>query len=404
MRRLTTSWIALGLLLLLYFSVLAGPGLGSGFSHDDLMNLYFAWHQPIGKLVATNVQYWSDATRPLGALFYALFFDAFGLDPLPYRLFCFAILFCNIVLTLILVYRLTASQRAAVLATLLHCFHSNFTPLYYGSGSCYDVFAFFFFVSALTYYVGIRRAGRVPGIYGGLLISLLTVCALDAKEIAASLPLLIAAYEVCYHAPRRWSSEDLARWLFREGRTFLITGVVVSVFVVGKIAGSGAMIRQEAYAPHISVGAYLQSLTVMLNELVYSVSFFNATRVGGLLLGLLFIALAVKSKPLLFSWLYFVAGVLPVAFIAPRGLSSYYFPVLGLMVYLALLVDAIFKACERMAARQGINMRSRSVAVCGFLVLSLSLFRIHVRHGAFGPRWYWDEHEPIHETIRQLQV
>lgn len=162
-RRLTISWIALGLLLLLYFSVLAGPGLGSGFSHDDLMNLYFAWHQPIGKLVATNVQYWSDATRPLGALFYALFFDAFGLNPLPYRLFCFAILFCNIVLTLILVYRLTASQRAAVLATLLHCFHSNFTPLYYGSGSCYDVFAFFFFVSALTWYVGIRRAGRVPG-------------------------------------------------------------------------------------------------------------------------------------------------------------------------------------------------------------------------------------------------
>lgn len=123
----------------------------------------------------------------------------------------------------------------------------------------------------------------------------------------------------------------MARWLFREGRTFLITGVVVSVFVVGKIAGSGAMIRQEAYAPHISVGAYLQSLTVMLNELVYSVSFFNATRVGGLLLGLLFIALAAKSKPLLFSWLYFVAGVLPVAFIAPRGLSSYYIPVLGLM-------------------------------------------------------------------------
>src|SRR5438105_10862432 len=78
--------IAATLTIAVLFLIFAGDGLATYFTPDDMMNLYGAWFRPL-----------AEQDRPLGALVYRCVFAGFGLDPLPYRILCFALLSLNLV-------------------------------------------------------------------------------------------------------------------------------------------------------------------------------------------------------------------------------------------------------------------------------------------------------------------
>ncbi len=80
-------------------------------------------------------------------------FDWFGFDGFPFRVVCYAVLCCNVLLTYFFAERATNSREIGALTAFLHCYQANYFPLYYGSGSCYDVFAFFFYYSAFLLYL-----------------------------------------------------------------------------------------------------------------------------------------------------------------------------------------------------------------------------------------------------------
>ena len=48
---------------------------------------------------------------------------------------------------------------------------------------------------------------------------------------------------------------------------------------------------------------------------------------------LLLVAALAKSKPLLFSWAFFMITAMPIAFVLPRGASQYYIPIFGCALY-----------------------------------------------------------------------
>ena len=185
--------VCAGILIVIYFWKFTHVSLRTSFSDDDLMNLFFAWRDPVSEIIKANFFIPTNVIRPFGALFYATFYHLFGLDGLPFRVFCYAVLWCNVLLTYVFAWRLTGSREIGLIAVLLHCYQANYFPMYYGSGYCFDVFAFFFYYAAFI--LVLRQRGCVA-------IAILFACAVNSKEAAASLPSMLLIYELLYNPPR----------------------------------------------------------------------------------------------------------------------------------------------------------------------------------------------------------
>src|ERR1019366_9326030 len=200
--------IAFGWLLLF-----AHNGLWAQFSIDDLTNLHGYLSRSPAALMVDNLRYWSTSYRPMDGLFYIVLYRWFGFDPLPFRERALAI-------TL----RLSGSREVAFLALLLAAYHAWFVDLYYSTGTVYDLLCYCFYLGAFNLYLGVRGQGLTLASRPlGILIALY-VCALNAKEMAVTLPAMLAAYEVIYHW--RALGESGRRWPWREGRGVLVTGLL----------------------------------------------------------------------------------------------------------------------------------------------------------------------------------
>jgi hypothetical protein len=325
-----------GLSILIYFLRLSGGGIHTGFSHDDLMNMYRAWVEPLPRLVSDNLCFFlfPSSYRPFGGLFYHLFFNGFGFNPVPFRLLILLFLLANIYLTYAFVRRLTASSEVAVITALLHCYHVSFMPLYRNTGTCYDIFCFFFYLAAFLYYIRIRQQGRLLRPIEQLAFLGLLVCALNAKEIAVTLPVLIGVYEALYYPPLAYRPRSLTSWvswLYGNGRV-MCWGILIDVaFLSGKVYGTNGIGRQGGYITAVSLHKYIHSLQHDLNEIffTYGTSVFRDRNLALLLLGALLVAWRSKSVSFRFSLLFWQIGVLPVAFIPSRGIYAVYIPLVG---------------------------------------------------------------------------
>ena len=90
--KISATTLLLGTLVLIWFLSFTYRGIFADFSGDDLMNLDYYLHQGGSRVILANIQVFTSFYRPLGGLFYLGLYKAFGLHPLPFRLFCFALL------------------------------------------------------------------------------------------------------------------------------------------------------------------------------------------------------------------------------------------------------------------------------------------------------------------------
>src|SRR5205807_4754242 len=90
---------------------------------------------------------------------------------------------------------LSGSRAVAFLATLAMSYHQELANLVFTGSFIYDVLCGFFYFAALTYYVRIREKGAAlrPGQL--VIFLVLYVCALNSKEMAVSLPVIVFIYE-----------------------------------------------------------------------------------------------------------------------------------------------------------------------------------------------------------------
>jgi hypothetical protein len=360
MKRLGTLPACAAAFIAAYFLWLTGHGLWTYFHPDDLMNLYGWWAQSAWKLVTSNLLYFSPAYRPMGGVFYSVLFAIFGFDPLPFRVAVFALLLGNLLLVYFLARRLTGSREVAGLAVLLGCCHRDLYAIYESTGAVYDVLCFSFYYGALLYYVRIRQSGRRLGPLQLAAFCALYACALNSKEMAVSLPLLVGAYELIYAPPDSWHLVNLWSWLKREGRGALIAAAMTVPYLIGKAVVPGPLVT-PAYLPRFSASLFMSKWQDYLGQLFQDAIRFDALGTIALWLGLLIVVWRLRQRALWFAAVVIAASMLPLVFTPPHR-SGYvlYIPLVGWALYAAALLvrgrDALLQAFERLRQRAGAGL------------------------------------------------
>lgn len=211
-----------------YFLAFTRFSLWSEFTGDDLMNLYFAWLQPYRAMLGDVLLFfrWTPNYRPLGALAYKVSFALFDFNLLPLRIFSLGVLAANVFLVYAVARRLTRSREIGVLAALIHAYHFGFSALYCNTGTIYDILCFFFYFSAFLYYLRARRENAYLSPLQLLSLSGLYILALDSKEMAVTLPVLLVFYEVLYNRPSSLKVRVLGLWAVREARAAWLAGAI----------------------------------------------------------------------------------------------------------------------------------------------------------------------------------
>jgi hypothetical protein len=333
------------------FLLFAGDGLAAYFTPDDMMNLYGAWFLPL-----------AGQERPIGALVYRVIFAGFGLNPLPYRVVCFLLLGGNLALLYSVARRLSESPFVGALACLLGAYHAHLADLYYSTGTIYDLLCFtFYWAAALLWMRG--RTWMALGLYVGALLS---------KEMAVTLPAVLAAYELVYRRPVK---------LLRLTPMVVVTGA----FVLRAMAGNAG---NAAYAPHVAWHPLIANWQHYSSDLFYGAFQMTPTRV--LLLWALVAVSVVLLRPrdAVISAVVIWVGLLPVAFIAQRGFYVVYLTLPGWYLLGARLIERATR-------------RAKPALV--FAAVAVLLIPLHARRKEQGRTWVAEAHASVRRVLEPLR-
>jgi hypothetical protein len=368
------------LTVLAYLAIFAGDGIFAYFTPDDMMNLYFAWFRPPLHI-----------DRPLGALFYRGLFAAFGENPMPYRIVCFGLLLANLALLYVFCARLSRSREIAALACLLGAYHAHLADIYYSTGTLYDLLCGVFLMGAFVYYTGIRERGQSPRWTQVSIFLVLYLAALGAKEMAVMLPAFVLAYElVCVERASRSARATL--------RVLVPAAVVTILVLIFKVAGPGKMLENSSYRPHLAWSTFTEAWEHYAFDLFYGKIVFNQVRLLVLWTLMLAIACFVRRRTLLFAFLFLFLGILPVAFISPRGFFAIYLTLPGWYLFIATTLvaarDALIRALRVPAAL--------APQVALFVAVAIVLFPLHRRQKPRGKQWVAEAHATVRSVVEPL--
>ena len=311
-----------------WFLWFAWDGLLAGFAPDDMMNLHGYWEQGPWRAVYSQFLVGSNAYRPLGALFYLPLFTLFGLDPLPFRAVILALLAANVWLLYRVARVLGASATASVLAAVVICYHGGMADLHYSTAVVYDVLCFFFYWCAFLCYVRYRRERRRWGAGEWAAFLGLYLCALNAKEMAVTLPAVLLAWEWLYGSPRDFRPASAAALL-----------TVVSI--AGKIFGADPLMAQEAYRPALTATRFFENSSLFLNQFFYGGAFFTTPRTLLLWAATFWLAWRRPRPVLRFAWLFLLLSPLPIVFLKGRVHACLYLPLAGWAIFLAVAFEDV---------------------------------------------------------------
>jgi hypothetical protein len=333
-----------------YFLWFAAPGLTAPFLPDDLMNLYFAWFDP-----------WRHERMAAQWILRALF-ALFGLNALAFHAVCFGLLLLNLWLAWRLFLRLGGFDAAAP-ALLLFTYNAYMIDLYLSSGTIYDLLCFAGTASALLLHVRWRQNNVTPGWILLGLWAVLFLLALGSKEMAVMLPVFLVLYEAIYHG-RRW-----------QGRTLAVSSVLTAAFLASRFLLPGAMAVSAAYRPTLGWSIFQENWSAYWGDLLYLGPAATPLRAWFLLAACLIFAFASRRRAALFGCSFFLAGALPVIFIARRGSYVLYLPYLGL----CLLIGATLESAARRVPHRGIAL---------MVLLAVALFSLHTWATPYAREWH----------------
>ena len=95
--------------------------------------------------------------------------------------------------------RIAGDRRDCSAAVGLSTASSDY--LYYNGGSMYDVFCFLFVSRRLRFICGPATEGRLLGVWETIGFLRCFICALNSKEMAVALPVMVLIYELLWHPP-----------------------------------------------------------------------------------------------------------------------------------------------------------------------------------------------------------
>lgn len=327
-----------------YFLWFTIDGLSSWFSDDDLMNLHNSLARivlndtrddfyfrplPAIELALQNAGIGSDLDRPMGLAFYRILYAGWGFTALPFRVAALLLLCANLWLLFQVGRRISGSRETAWLAMILTGFHASFASLYFDTGMIYDVLAFFFYFGALWLYLRSRETGAEPSPWRMAQVLILFVAAMNAKQIAITLPIAVLLWEATRERPYGW------RWLWGPGRTGVLALALAAAYAGRQFFGNELMRSHVGYRPDVSATAYLASAAKYLSQWTYGAVEPGAAGMAGLLIVLLGITVLLRRPPLVWAAGMILVAILPLAFIPPRGGYAFYVPAVFWALWLA---------------------------------------------------------------------
>jgi hypothetical protein len=324
-----------------YFFHFALPALGGGFAGHDMLNMYYYWVPGMLKSLRANVCFWTSPYRPGGALYYLPLYHLFGLNPQPYRIVQISILAASIPLVYYLARLLGSSQSVAFLGVFAFSYHAQLADLVFTGPYIYDVLCGFFYFSALTFYVRIREKRLLLRPMQCMGFLALYICALNAKEMAVTLPVIVLIYEILeVHRVGEWKEFAGRNW--RSALPSLIAGVLTAVYIYGKTHGANSMTKANLYRPEYSWHKFTASNRYFINEIFYQL-IPNHIAPGVVLFiawGLVFAyAFLQRDRLLQVMAFWVVITPLPIDFISRRGDACLYIPLFGWAMILAKVVS-----------------------------------------------------------------
>jgi hypothetical protein len=228
--------------------------------------------------------------------------------------------------------------------------------LYWNNGAVYDILCFTFYFAALSYYVRVRRAGPILNLRAATMFLGLYIGALDSKEMAVTLPVLLIIYELIYFRPARFGVGTVGKWAMTNCRLALAAGAMTAPYVWAKLLPRSPFSQLVSYRLEITGGQFLKSYGAYLDILFYRDHWFGELQTAILLIAMLYVALLLRSRSLAFAWSFVLITFLPIAFIPDRAAYVLYIPLTGWSFYAAALLvslrDLIISSHKSIAAVQ----------------------------------------------------
>jgi hypothetical protein len=352
-----------------YFLHFALPSLAGGFNEDEMTNIYVYWHPGTFKAFLANICFWRGIGRPAGALYYLPLYHFFDLDPRPYRFIQISILALSIPMLYYLARLLSSSRLVAFLAVLVLCYHAQLAELVFIGSFIYDVLCGFFYFAALTYYIHIREKEPPPRPVHYMGILLLYICALNCKEMAVTLPLIVLIYEALKY-PRFGEWKQFFRRNWRFAIPALIAALLTGPYIYGKTQGSNALARLPGYRLEYSWHGFTTSNARFVNELFYYVVP-NHIMTGGMLIAVwaavFLYAFLRRDRMLCLMAFWVVITPLPLAFIPARGGACLYVPLFGWAMIFAKLVSDLIMLVSKSSTLlgEGVGAGATTGAIIG---------------------------------------
>lgn len=307
-------------LLAAWFLHFAWPGLLAWFTPDDLMNLH-------GVAFLSPWQILSTKERPVGNLVLKGLWELFGLHPRPYRVFCFGLLLANLWLALRLFERASGSWKTALLGGLFFAYHAQLQDLYFNTGTLYDLLCFAF--SALTLLLFLEGTSRKDFTVGRTaLLAVLAALAAGSKEIAATLPLLLALAALAFRADHgAWKAAALA--------------AASGWAVLGYALWRAPMSANPAYQPDFSLAVLNARWRVLTGDLLYQGPDWSAAAAWALLAAATLAAAWMGRGAAWLALGLIVLTPLPLLFLPQRSLYAFYIPYAGWCLLAGLALDRL---------------------------------------------------------------
>jgi len=303
-------------LLIAYFLYFALPARHGGFREDEMMNLWTYWYVGPVRLLFALAKFWTSDYRSGGGLYYLPLYHLFGLNPWPYRLVQISILALSVPIAYYLARLLASSRSVAFLALLAFCYHPYVASIVFVGAFIYDVLCGLFYFAALTYYVHIREKGAYLRPLQLVLFLVLYVFALNSKEMAVTLPVIVLIYELLKSS--RWANWNaFLSWTWRDAAAALIGGAITAFYVHSKISGIGFTRGSEPYRPIYSWHNFVTSNASFVGELLYAPQAITPTALLLLWTAVFIYAFLRRDRMLRLMAFWIVIIPLPIAFILP---------------------------------------------------------------------------------------
>ena len=152
----------------------------------------------------------------------------------------------------------------------------------------------------------------------------------------------------------------------RAALLIAVLGVLTLVYTYGKL--QGVMVNNPFYTPEYSYARFTATWNEYLKDIFILVNLPPGWVSMTILGGLLSVALAMRSRILIFAWVVIFFGMLPVSFAPPRGGYEILLSYLGWVLYAGALLVAFEDRITR-----GVSAIPHGAGLCRFPSCGMAL-------------------------------